>query len=73
MYVDESVTSTNKGVFAGRTVTDDVGSGPDPDENWGMNWKGGDHIDSRVSGNGGGTDSTSGSITRNNWTARIHT
>ncbi|MCO6047460.1 PEP-CTERM sorting domain-containing protein [Aeoliella sp. ICT_H6.2] len=65
MYVDESVSSSNKGVFTSRTVTDDIGSGPDDGENWAMNWEGGDHIDARVSGQA--VDSPADSIGRNQW------
>lgn len=51
MYAEEDAPSGYKGILMSRTVTDDVGVIV-PDQNWGLAWEGGDHLDARVSGQG---------------------
>lgn len=51
MYADEDAPSGYKGILMSRTVTDDDNV-ITPDQNWGLAWEGGDHLDARVSGQG---------------------
>lgn len=65
MYVAASAPSVYKGILASRTVSDDTETGPGTNQNWGLNWEGGDHIDARLSTNP--LDSSANSITRDQW------
>jgi hypothetical protein len=63
--VNPANNSSNQGIFVTRTATDEALAGQGVNQNWGMNWESGDHIDSRVSGQP--VDSPASSIAKGQW------